>query len=117
MNTETIKKMGDMRLYGMQTAFKTFVEAPPSVTFTNDEMTQYLVQNEWDDRRHRALQRNIKTARFRYIADAEGLDFNSKRGLDKNQVDRLFTCDFLNNAHDVFITGSTGTGYVKLMIM
>ena len=22
MNTETVKKMGDMRLYGMQTAFK-----------------------------------------------------------------------------------------------
>jgi len=25
MNKETVKKMGDMRLYGMQTAFKTFV--------------------------------------------------------------------------------------------
>jgi DNA replication protein DnaC len=110
MNTETIKKMGDMRLYGMQTAFKTFVELPPTVSFTNDEMAQYLVQNEWDDRKHRSLQRNIKTARFRYIADADGIDFNPKRGLDKNQVDRLFTCEFLKKAQDVFITGSTGTG-------
>jgi len=110
MNTETIKKMGDMRLYGMQTAFKTFVELPPPVSFTNDEMAQYLVQNEWDDRKYRSLQRNIKTARFRYIADADGIDFNPERGLDKNQVDRLFTCDFIKKSQDVFITGSTGTG-------
>ncbi len=110
MNTETIKKMGDMRLYGMQTAFKTFVELPPPVTFTNDEMAQYLVQNEWDDRKHRSLQRNIKTARFRYVADADGIDFTPKRGLDKNQVDRLLTCDFIKKGQDTFITGSTGTG-------
>jgi DNA replication protein DnaC len=110
MNSETVKKMGDMRLYGMQTAFKTFVELPPSVIFTNDEMAQYLVQNEWDDRKHRSLQRNIKTAKFRYIANAEGIDFDSQRELDKNQVDRLFTCDFIKKGQNVFITGSTGTG-------
>lgn len=110
MNTETIKKMGDMRLYGMQTAFKTFVELPPTVIFTSDEMAQYLVQNEWDDRKHRALQRNIKTAKFRYVADADGIDFNPKRGLDKNQVDRLFTCEFIKKGQDIFITGPTGTG-------
>jgi transcription elongation factor S-II len=28
MNKDTLKKMGDMRLHGMQTAFKTFVEMP-----------------------------------------------------------------------------------------
>jgi DNA replication protein DnaC len=110
MNTETIKKMGDMRLYGMQTAFKTFVELPPTVSFTSDEMVQYLVQNEWDDRKHRALQRNIKTAKFRYVADADNIDFNPKRGLDKNQVDRLFTCEFIKKGQDTFITGPTGTG-------
>ena len=38
MNNETVKKMGDMRLYGMQTAFKTFVEQPLLISFTNDEM-------------------------------------------------------------------------------
>jgi DNA replication protein DnaC len=110
MNKETAKKMGDMRLYGMQTAFKTFVELPPSISFTNDEMAQYLVQSEWDDRKHRSLQRNIKTAKFRYIANAEGVDYSPQRELDKNQVDRLFTCEFIKKGQDVFITGSTGTG-------
>jgi DNA replication protein DnaC len=110
MNKDTLKKMGDMRLHGMQTAFKTFVELPPAVSFTNDEMAQYLVQNEWDDRKHRSLQRNIKTAKFRYMADVDGIDFGNKRELDKNQIDRLFTCEFIKKGQDVFITGSTGTG-------
>jgi len=110
MNKETSDKMGYMRLYGMQTAFKAFVEVPPPEAFTNDEMTAYLVQSEWDDRRHRSVQRNIKTARFRYMADIAGLDYNPNRGLDKNQINRLIACDFIKTGQDVFITGSTGTG-------
>ena len=110
MNTETVEKMKQMRLYGMQTAFKTFIEQPSLQAITNDEMAQYLVQSEWDDRKHRAVQRSIQVARFRYVANREGLDFSPSRGLDKNQVDRLFSGDFIKTAQDVFITGSTGTG-------
>jgi hypothetical protein len=40
MNKDTLKKMVDMRLHGMHTAFKTFVELPPVVDFTNDELAQ-----------------------------------------------------------------------------
>jgi DNA replication protein DnaC len=110
MNTETAEKMGQMRLFGMQTAFKTFVQQPALSPLTNDEMAQYLVQSEWDDRRHRAVQRSIQTARFRYAANKEGLDYSPERGLDKNQIERLFNCDFIKTGQDVFVTGSTGTG-------
>ncbi|WP_144884842.1 ATP-binding protein [Lacibacter cauensis] len=54
-------------------------------------MAQYLVQCESEDRKHRHLQRNIKTAKFRYVTDVNGIDFNEKCELDKNQIDRLFT--------------------------
>ncbi len=110
MNQTTVLQMGEMRLHGMQTAFKAFITTPSLASFTNDEMASYLVQNEWDDRKHRSLQRNIKTAKFRYVANKEGIDFSTSRELDKNQIDRLFSCDFIKKGHDVFITGSTGTG-------
>ena len=89
MNNETVEKMRQMRLYGMQTAFKAFVEVPPPAAFTNDEMTEYLVQSEWDDRKHRSVQRNIKTARFRYKADIAGLDYNPDRRKKKNQNHKM----------------------------
>ena len=110
MNKETVEKMGQLRLYGMQTAFKSFIEMPPSKAFTNDELTEYLITSEWDDRKHRSVQRGIKTAKFRYVADIANLDYNPNRGLDKNQLNRLIAGDFIKAAQDVFITGSTGTG-------
>jgi len=110
MNKETVEKMGQLRLYGMQTAFKSFIEIPPPKAFTNDELAEYLITSEWDDRKHRSVQRGIKTAKFRYVADIANLDYNPNRGLDKNQLNRLIAGDFIKAAQDVFITGSTGTG-------
>ena len=44
------------------------------------------------------------------MADIAGLDYNTTRGLDKNQSNRLIACDYIKTGQDVFITGSTGTG-------
>ncbi len=110
MNKTTVERMGQMRLLGMQTAFKAFVEQPPPTAFTNDEIVQYLVQSEWDDRKHRSVKRSIHAARFRYRADSASVDYGCARNLDKNQINRLFAGDFIKVGQDVFITGSTGTG-------
>ncbi len=111
MNKTSLEQMSRMRLYGMHLAFKASIENPDTTTtFTPDEMVHYLVQNEWDDRQHRSVQRGIKNAQFRYSAAREGLDYSEDRGLDKNLIDRLMSCEFITRAEDVFITGSTGTG-------
>lgn len=110
MNTESLEKMNRMRLLGMHAAFKACTEEQRPTSFTNDELVHHLVQSEWDDRQHRALQRNLKNAGFRYPAAIEQVDYNQDRGLDKNQLQRLTTCDFIAQGQDLFITGSTGTG-------
>ena len=94
----------------MHQAFKSCIESERTETFTNDEMVHHLVQSEWDDRQYRSLQRGLKNANFRYSASIEQLDYAEARGLDKNQVQRLSTCDFIRKGEDLFITGSTGTG-------
>ena len=110
MNEESLEKMNRMRLLGMHAAFSNCIEDKSGATFTNDELVHHLVQSEWDDRRNRALQRSIKNAAFRYQAAIEQLDYGPDRGLDKNQLQRLITCDFISKGADLFITGSTGTG-------
>jgi DNA replication protein DnaC len=110
MNKESLEKMNRMRLLGMHLAFKTCIDTNQTEAFTNDELVHHLVQSEWDDRQHRAVQRNLKNANFRYNASLEQLDYSEERGLDKNQVQRLSTCDFIKKGEDLFITGSTGTG-------
>ena len=111
MIKNSLEKMSHMRLLGMHQAYKASMEADQSQQqFTNDELVQHLVESEWDDRRHRAVQRGLKNANFRYNASIEQLDYTGERGLDKNIVQRLATCDFIKKGEDLFITGSTGTG-------
>jgi DNA replication protein DnaC len=110
MNKESLEKMSRMRLLGMYHAFKTNLETEHPQTFTNDELVHHLVQSEWDDRRYRMVQRGLKNANFRYRASIEQIDYADGRGMDKNRVQRLSTCDFIKKGEDLFITGSTGTG-------
>jgi DNA replication protein DnaC len=111
MNEESLEKMSRMRLLGMHQAFKASIETDNKAQqFTNDELVHHLVQSEWDDRQYRAVQRGLKNANFRYNAGIEQLDYSGDRGLDKNLVHRLSTCDFIKKGEDLFITGSTGTG-------
>ena len=110
MNKESLEKMSRMRLKGMYQAFKTSIETEQPQEFTNDELVHHLVQSEWDDRQYRSVQRGLKQANFRYRASIEQIDYTDGRGLDKNLVQRLSTCEFIKKGEDLFITGSTGTG-------
>ncbi len=109
MNTDTLDKMKQMRLFGMHRTFTTSLEQPAE-QLTPDEMVAMLIDSEWDDRHNRAIERSLKSARFRYKASIEQLDYSAERGLDKNLLYRLADGEFINRKENVLITGSTGTG-------
>ena len=110
MNTDTLDKMKQMRLLGMHRAFKTSMETTTHEQLTADEMTAMLIDTEWDERHNRAIERTTKNARFRYKASVEQLDYDSKRGLDKNHIQRLADGKYIIENENILITGSTGTG-------
>lgn len=109
MNTQTLEQMKQLRLYGMTRAFNTSLSSD-SIGYTNDELIAYLMQSEWDDRQNRKIERLTKAARFRYSAVMENIDYDSTRNLDKNQVQRFASCDFIKGKENILITGSTGAG-------
>ena len=110
MNNQTLERMRQMRMYGMYDAFKTSLGTTIKETLTVDQFVGMLVSNEWDDRKNRAIQRFIQMANFRYKASMEDIDYSIERGLDKNQMHRLASLDFVREHKDLFITGPTGTG-------
>lgn len=110
MNTNTLDKMRQMRLLGMHRAFRSSLESPKHEQLTADEMTALLVDSEWDERHNRAIERSTKNARFRYKSTIEQLDYDSGRGLDKNQIHRLADGGYIRENETILITGSTGTG-------
>jgi DNA replication protein DnaC len=109
MNSTVLNKMGHMKFYGMQQSYKTLLDTQHH-SLTNDEIVSILIQAEWEDRENRKIGRYIKTARFRYGANIEEIDFTARRGIDKTQLLRLADCSFINKKENLLITGPTGVG-------
>ncbi len=109
MNNQTLQQMKLLRLYGMHGAFTTTLEAA-GVHYTNDELIAFLIQAEWDDKHNRKIERLTKSAKFRYKASAEEIVFDNGRSVDKNQLMRFISGEFIKNKENILITGSTGVG-------
>lgn len=105
----TLDKMKQMRLSGMARAFEQTLQSGKNEKFTPDEMIAHLIESEWDERYNRKLDRTVKMARFRYKSSIEQLSLDDGR-LDRNQVERLASCDFIKRKENIIITGSTGVG-------
>nr|WP_317194847.1 IS21-like element helper ATPase IstB [Algoriphagus pacificus] len=99
-----------MKLYGMVRSFKHVTQTPSMDQLTPDELIHLLVENEWDERKNRSMERSLRNARFRYKATIEGLDFHPERMLDKNQLLRLADGGYIKKGENILLTGSTGTG-------
>jgi len=110
MNESILQKMKQMKLHGMASAFKTSLEDSRNVHLTTDEMISFLIESEWDDRNNRRIERRIRTARFRYKANIEQIDFTLDRNLEKNLMNRFAECTFIQKNENILITGSTGIG-------
>ena len=110
MNEATLDKMRKMGLFGMHRTFKTSIESGKTENYTADEMISSLIGAEWDDRKNRSIERQVKNARFRYKASVEELQFDNERNIDKNQVMRFADCSFITKNENILITGSTGIG-------
>ena len=104
------QKMSQMKLYGMQQAYLSVLDKNHHHTLTNDEFIDFLIQAEWDDRENRRVNRYLRSARFRYQASIEEVDFTNNRNLDKTTFLRLADCSFIKRKEDLLITGPTGAG-------
>jgi len=109
-NNHTMEKMKEMRFMGMQRAFETILQTGRNNDLTGDELVSYLVEAEWTDRMNRKTERLIKSARFRYTAQIENVNYSSPRNIDKNILLRLADCLFIEKGENIIITGATGVG-------
>lgn len=105
-----MQKLEEMRFNGFARAYREVMETGVKKEFTSDELIAHLVQAEWDDRYNKRLQRLLSRARFRYRASIEEIDFIPRRNLDKNQLLRFSSCDWIAKNQNIIITGPTGIG-------
>ena len=94
--------MGRMKLHGMAEAFRESLAGTTSQAMTADTFLSMLLAREWDYRAQAAIARLTKNAAFRYKAYLEQIDYATNRGLERNQMERLGTLDFVHKGAESF---------------
>ncbi len=110
LNQQTLEKMNAMKLAGMVDALKLQLGSAEHARLSFDERLGLLVDAEWTFREQRKLQKRLRTAKLRYPASLEDVDFKHPRALDRQQVLSLGNCAFIEQRHNLLISGPTGIG-------
>ncbi len=111
LNQQTIDKLYAMRMRGMADAFTQQQEDPQTRQLSFEERLALLVDQQWNWRQNRALERRLRDARLQGPACMEDIDFRAARGLDKQVVRSLIhDSDWVRRHQHMFLVGPTGIG-------
>ncbi|MBG6233782.1 DNA replication protein DnaC [Pedobacter sp. CAN_A7] len=102
--------MKSLRLPGMLQAYSSSIESQGHLQLTADELLSMLVDAEWQDRSNKKVVRLTQGAAFRYLSHLSEINYQAARDLDRELLNRLATCQFIQQKENILITGPTGVG-------
>ena len=94
----------------MATAFDQQRSSSQYAELSFEDRLGLLVETEWTAREQRKLTQRLRTAKLRYPASLEDVDFATPRGLQRDVVLSLGTGAWIRDHHNLLITGPTGIG-------
>lgn len=107
----TVAKLEALGLFAMAAGLVEELERPgPAAGLCFEDRLGLLADREADARDARRLARRLKTAKLRYPAAVEDIDFRTPRGLDRGVIASLSAAGWVTRGHNVLITGATGCG-------
>jgi DNA replication protein DnaC len=111
LNQQTLEKLHTLRLHGMAAALRAQSEQSGITELSFEERFALLVDQQWNWRQNRALERRLTQAKLRHRASVEDLDFRTPRGLDRALL-RSLTQDsaWVREHQNIFLLGPTGIG-------
>ena len=111
LNDNTTNKLYEMRLSVMAKAFRDQLTDSNYQDMSFEDRFGLLVDMEWCSRKDNHLKRLIKSASFSDTsACVENIEYHADRNLDKSQITRLATCQYIHEHHNVVLLGATGSG-------
>ena len=111
INATTVNKLNEMRLPAMAETFRQQLQDPAFYPLSFEERFSLIVDIEWARRKNNRLTKLIRAADFQQSdACIENIEYHADRKLDKAQIARLSTCNYIQEKHNVIILGATGAG-------
>ena len=115
LTENTANKLRKMHLSVMASAFKEQLTDSQFQSMSFEDRFGLTVDKEWCARKSNHLKRLIKQAGLSESgACVEDIEYHPDRNLDKNQIARLATCNYIAEHHNVMLLGATGSGKTYL---
>lgn len=116
INQSTIDSLKAMKLTAMATELEHQLEdASTYGTLGFEDRLGLLVDAEWNRRQANKLARYIKNAHFSAPnATIEGIEYHEDRKLDKAEILRFATCQYIQEGHHIILKGASGNGKTYL---
>jgi DNA replication protein DnaC len=111
VNETTITKLNELRLPSMADSYRRQLEDPTFKDLSFEERFGLMVDTEWARRKNNKLARLIRKSEL-YFSDAciEDIEYHADRKLDRAQITRLSTCNYVQEKHNLIILGASGAG-------
>jgi len=104
-------RLRDMKLSGMAEALKKQFEDPNAGLRSADERIGEVIEAEWVLRYNKKFNRYLKGATLRYpAADLDESIYDPERRLDTTVIERLASCNWIDEGKNLLITGPTSGG-------
>ena len=81
-----------------------------------EDFLRELLEVELRSREERTAKRRLKEARFPDLKTLDRLDWEALRGVSKQKILELATCEYITKAQDVIFAGPIGTGKTHVAI-
>ena len=112
---QTLHQLRAMRLTIMAASLEQRLKNGDHRDLSHEEFISLLVEDEFSARKNRRLGRMIGRANFKpEQACLENIRYDSRRGFEKKDIMEFTSRGWIDNAHNVIITGPTGTGKTYL---
>lgn len=110
-NETSINKLIEMRLSVLADAYRTQLPDHSMQELSFEDRFGLLVDIEYNTRKDNKRKRLIKRAAFdQPQANIHDINYTSGRKLNKSFIERLSTCEYIQDKHNIIITGATGSG-------
>lgn len=107
---EIAQDLKGLKMPGMAHYWTTMQETRQADSLSVGDGLRLLIQAERDSRTLSRNARLVKKAGFRYHASLDEAIYDGSRGVDRQKVLNLATCDYVRRGGSVLITGAAGTG-------
>lgn len=111
-NQSTIDLLREMKFSAMANELIRQLDAPKNYESLGfEDRLGLLVEAEWNRRQNNKLHRYIKAARFSApSASIESIEYYDDRKLDKAEILRYASCQYINDGHHIILEGASGNG-------